>query len=192
MSLPSFSDPLFFRGLLTAFGLILCVFGSHLYQLVVLAPGILGGLWAGLLIGRSAGLDPTPTLAVAGGLALVGALLCHFVETTAVRITGAVVFGTIGWLAWPMFRDVRWEAMVAAGAGAILGGALFPRIYSFMVKVATSAMGGLLLAEAAQRPQNLWIVGGATIVGILIQSAPWKLPGGSKGAKVEKKEKKKK
>lgn len=186
MQLPSLSDPMVIRGLMVAFGLVLCVFGSYLYQLVVLAPGLLGGLWGGLMIGKLAALGNTPTLAVAGGLALLGALFCHFLESWAVRLTGAVSFGAVAWALWPHFRpEPHWETMVASGVASVLGGLIFPRIYSFAVKVATSAMGGLLLAEATGHSRNLWIVGGAVLLGTLVQTVPWKRSGG-----VEKKKEK--
>lgn len=166
------------RGLMVAVGLVLCVFGSYLYQLVVLAPGILGGLWGGLMIGKLAALGSTPTLAVAGGLALVGALFCHFLESWAVRATGAVSFGAVAWMLWPHFRpDPAWETMVASGVASLIGGLIFPRIYSFAVKVATSAMGGMLLAEATGHSRNLWIVGAAMGLGTLVQTVPWKRGG---------------
>jgi hypothetical protein len=189
MNPPSLSDPVVVRGLMLAFGLVLCVFGSYLYQLVVLAPGLLGGLWGGLMIGKVAALGTTPTLGIAGGLALAGALLCHFLENWAVRLTGVVSFGAIAWALWPHFRpEPAWETWAVASGASLVGGLIFPRIYSFAVKVATSAMGGLLLAEAAGHSRNLWIVGGATVLGTLVQTVPWKRGGSS--VKKEKKEKK--
>lgn len=176
MKIPDLSDPLAVRGVLVAFGVLLALFGSHLYQVAVLAPGLIGGLWGGLLLGRSVGLESGHTLILAGLLATVGALLCHFVENLAVRMTGAVAFGAAGWLGWPLIRPERLEAIGAAVVAALIGAAVFPRIYTYAVRVATAGMGGYLIAEAAQRPQNLYIIGAVTVVGAIAQSVPWRLP----------------
>ena len=118
----------------------------------------------------------TLPLLLCGLLATTGALLCHFVENLAVRLTGAVAFGAAGWLGWPMLRPDRLEAVGAAGVAALIGAAVFPRIHPWAVRLVTSGMGGYLIAEAAQRPQNLYIIGGVMVAGTVAQSVPWRLP----------------
>jgi len=176
------------RGLRLVFGLILSIWGSYLYQIAVLAPGLLGGLWGGLMLGQALHLEATYTLAIAGGLALIGGLICHFVESFAVRLTGAVSFSYLGWSLWPLFRPTAWEAVVAGVVAGMIGAAIFPMVYVFAIKIATAAMGGFLIADASHHPQNPWIVGGVTLLGAVIQTIPWKRPG-SMSEKKEKKEK---
>lgn len=192
MKIPDLSDPLAVRGVFVASGILMALFGSHLYQVAVLAPGLIGGLWGGLLLGRSVGLENSHTLILCGLLATTGALLCHFVENLAVRLTGAVAFGSAGWLGWPMVRPDKLEAVGAVVVAALIGAAVFPRIHTWAVRLATSGMGGYLIAEAAQRPQNLYIIGGVMVAGTVAQSVPWRLPSSpAPEVKAEKKKKKK-
>jgi hypothetical protein len=184
-----FSDPLFARGLVVALGILLVVWGGRLYQVVVLAPGLVGGIWGGWALGQVLSLGSTPTLAICGVLALGGALVCHFVENLAVRLTGATAFAALGWLGWPLVRPILWEAGVAALVGAAVGALVFPKIYGVAVRVATAGLGGMALAYAAGEPSNLWIIGGAALVGTVVQSVPWSR--GKVAAKPKAKEKKK-
>lgn len=165
-------DPRLSLGLL---GLLMLVAGKRLYPLAIVAPGLAAGVLLGLQL--TAGQSDLVRGLGCAGLALVLALLLRSVERLAVAAAGAFVAVGLATALAPLVLpgQPQWPAQLAGG---LLGLLLFPRIYERLLVVLTPAIGALCLAWAAGRHQDLLLVVGLTLVGVVVQLAV-----GGKGAK---------
>lgn len=159
------TDPAMLVG---ALGLLLLVAGQRLYRLTIVAPGLAAGAMVGLDLAQdqSTGLR----VAAAAALALIAAFLLHSVERLAVAAAGSFLCVGLARAVAPLVLDGAppWYLLVAAG---ILGLLLFPRLYHKLLVVITPAIGALCLAWAMGRPQDLLLVLGLTLGGIVVQLA---------------------
>lgn len=173
MPLPNVPDPvptLLFDGRLPALltGIVLLGWGAKVYRLLVLAPGVLAGVYLGAALRDWLNLGGTNAMLLTVALAAGGALLCHFVEGVAIRVGGAALFGALAWFGWPLVQAgaVPWYVPLAA---LVLGAALFPRLYQLALRPITALVGAWSIAWAVHRPTTLWLVGGLALVGLALQ-----------------------
>jgi hypothetical protein len=195
MDLPAAPDPaatLLLDGRLPALltGLVLCGWGAKLYRVVVLAPGILAGVYLGAILQQWFHLTLTVSLVTTLVLAAAGALVCHFVEGLALRVAGAGLFGALVWLGWPLLQRGAlpfWVPLVAS----VLGAVVFPYVYGFLLRPVTALVGAWSVAWAVKRPDELWLVVGLAVAGTAVQfwldrgegGRPAKAPKGKKPRK---------
>ncbi len=185
MDLPSAPDPLatlLLDGRLPALltGIVLCGWGAKLYRVVVLAPGILAGVYVGAIAQQVLHTTATTSLLVTLVLAGVGALICHFVEGWAIRVAGAGFFAALTWLGWPLLQRGAlpfWAPLVAS----VLGALLFPYVYRFLLRPITALVGAWSVAWALKQPDHHLLIGGLAVVGTAIQF--WLDKGGGSGEK---------
>ncbi len=159
-----YTDP---RVLCVVAGVLLIIAGGRLYRLMVVAPGFVAGV---LLTTHyaPAGNDVTK-IAIIVGVGLVGALVMHLMEQTALRLVGvALMVGVAIAVAPEIFgRDVPWWLNYAAGA---VGAVAFPILYERALPLITSALGSLAVAWALGRETDIWMIVILTGVGAAFQT----------------------
>jgi len=190
MPLPHAPDPvstLLLDGRLPALltGIVLVGWGAKVYRLLVLAPGILAGVYLGAVVKELAHLDGMTAIVTTIVLAAAGALLCHFVEGIAIRVGGAALFGATAWFAWPMFRPGATPIYVTVGA-LIVGAFAFPSVYRVLLRPITALVGAWSIAWAMERPHDVWLVGGLALAGTALQFALDRGGGGGGAASAPK------
>lgn len=166
---PDVLRPVLLDGRLPAMvvGIVLCAFGARVYGLVVVAPGIIGGLAMGAAVGQFVGGSLAVSVAMTA-FALLGAVLCQLFERLAVAVAGAGIGAWLAWAAWPPLAHgpVPWWGLLGgAGVGA-LG---FPRVYGLLLKPATALLGAWTVAWAVHREASLALVGGLALAGTAVQ-----------------------
>ena len=162
------STPLGVRGLAGVLGGVLCVAGSRLYPLAIVAPG--------LLLGAAVGLGLPPELAVGARIgiglvvALAGVLLSRFVERVAVSLFGAAVLGSLVYALAPLAlgAPAPWWGPVL---GALLGLLLFRSLFKALLAPLTAWLGAMVVAWSLGRPDQILIVLGLPALGTLVQLA---------------------
>lgn len=159
-----YTDP---RVLCVVAGVLLIVAGSRLYRLMVVSPGFVAGV---LLTTHyaPAGSDMTK-VAIIVGVGLVGALIMHLMEQTALRLVGvALMIGLATAIAPEVFgRQVPWWLNYAAGAVGAVG---FPIVYERALPLITSLLGALAVAWALGRETDVWMIGILALVGAAFQT----------------------
>lgn len=148
-------------------GAALLVAGRRLYRLMVLSPGIVGGV---LLTHHYAPAgDDLTKLAITIAVGLIGALIMHLMEQTALRMLGAgIVVGLTIAVAPEVFgASVPWYLNYIAAAVGAVG---FPMVYKRSLPLLTSLMGALALAWALGRETDVWMIAILTAVGAMIQT----------------------
>ncbi len=195
MDLPTPPDPfqaLLMGGRLPALlvGIVLLGWGERLYRVLVVAPGVLAGVYLAAWLRGLFHLDTTGAIIATLVLAGAGALACHFVEGVAVRSAGAGLFAALAWLGTPLVHagPVPWWAPVVA---AVLGGVVFPMLYRVALRPLTALVGAWSVAWAVQRPDQVWLIGGLALAGTALQFALARTGGGD-ASEPKKKPKKKK
>lgn len=150
-------------------GILLLGFGAKLYRAAVLLPGILAGVYAGAWLHGALSLGTTGGLLAIGGFALVGAVICHVVESVALPFAGAVLFAGAAWWAWPLFVGAPpfWVPL----AGAALGGLAFRYVFERVLKPATAVAGAFTVAWATGQLSHPAVVAGLAVVGTVVQFA---------------------
>ena len=149
-------------------GAVLALVGSRVYRLAVVAPGVAIGGWAGHTLGR--GQSDLVELALMVGLAVALALIFHFAERIAIRGTGAAVGGAAARLLAPWFLHSDPDRWWIPALGAAVGVLTFPYLYQSLLPAITSVLGAFCVAWALGREGDLWILGGVTFAGLLVQS----------------------
>lgn len=160
------ATPLGVRGVAAVGGALLVVAGSRIYKLAVAAPGAILGILAAthLLAGAD---EATKTIAAIAG-AIVGAMLTGFVEKLATRLAGGLVGAFFADALWPVLQPTEMPIWAPA-AGGLIGLILFPFVWKIALKFITPFLGALCIAYAAGHPHHPLIIGGLTVLGILIQ-----------------------
>lgn len=145
---------------------LLLVAGARLYRLAIVAPGVAAGVLAGLEVMASA--DPTTRLVAALALGVIGGVLFHLVERLAVSAAGALLLAGLAHALSPLVLTgpEPWYVPVAA---ALVGVFLFPRLYRTLLPVITAVLGALGVAWAAQRPEDVVLIGGLSVFGLAVQ-----------------------
>ena len=104
-------------------------------------------------------------IAIAAGMA--GAVLMIMVEKIALSAAGGALIGGLTLAIGPLFiKEVPWYA---ATIGGLIGAMLFPMIYRRSLRIVTPVMGALAVGLALERPEDLWLLGGLSVVGIVLQ-----------------------
>ena len=153
------------RWVVLVLGLILVVFGSRTYRLLLVAPGLVAGVL--LAIEYSPVGDEMTRAGIALGAGLAGAVLMLLVEKIALSSVGAAVLGGLTMAIAPQFlREVPWYAPAIAG---LVGAMLFPAIYRRSLRIVTPVLGALVVGFALQRPDDLILLGTLAGVGIILQ-----------------------
>jgi len=146
-------------------GLILVFFGSRTYKLFLISPGLVVGVL--LAIEYSPTGDAAAKAGIAVGAGLVGSLLMLMVEKIALSSAGAALFSGLTLAIGPQFvRHVPWYAPTIAG---LVGAMLFPLVYRRSLRIVTPVMGALAIVLALDRPEDLWLLGSLTVIGIVLQ-----------------------
>ncbi len=155
------------RTLVVLVGASLIIAGNRLYRVMILSPGFVGGV---LLTHHyaPAGSDTTK-LAITVGVGLLGAVIMHLMEQTALRLVGAGLMVGLATAVGPDVFDGRapWYLNYVAAAAGAVG---FPVVYKRALPLLTSLLGALAIAWAIGRETDLWMLGILTVVGAMIQT----------------------
>jgi hypothetical protein len=149
-----------FQGLLLGGGILLLFVGSRHYKVALVLPAaILGATLIHTVLGPAIP-QSVELLAIVVG-AVGSGILAALLEAVAVRLAGVLLGGGFSLALWP--------AVVGAGpqvpwwvplAGALVGLALFPRLYKAGLRVVVPLLGGLVVSHAIGRPGHLgWVLG---------------------------------
>jgi len=152
-------------------GLVLLLAGARLYRLAIVAPGFLLGVFLAMwgLDEYARKIDDLVRLGVMVGAGAVGAFVSWRVEQLAVRIGGSILVAATTHALLPLlWPRAPWFAAPAAGFVGLL---LFPSLYRRLLPLITAAIGAIALAWAANRPQDLLMMAGLTVLGAAIQLA---------------------
>ena len=159
-----YTDP---RVLCIVAGVLLIIAGGRLYRLMIVTPGFVAGV---LLTTHyaPAGTDMVK-LGIIAGVGLVGALIMHLMEQTALRLIGAALMVGLAMAVGPEVfgRNIPWWLNYAAGAVGAVG---FPILYQRALPAITSLLGALIVAWSLGRETDLWMLGILTLVGAVIQT----------------------
>lgn len=162
-------------------GVLLLVAGARLYRMAVMAPGFLLGVfaaaWALDEYGRR--VDELMRMGILVAVGAVGAFVSSRIEQLAVRLCGSLLVAATTHAVLPLvWPKAPWFAAPAAGFMGLL---LFPALYKRLLPLITAAVGAIAIAWAADRPTQLLLICGLTVVGAAIQ-----LGSGKSKAKPEK------
>jgi hypothetical protein len=153
------------RWVVLAVGLILVIFGSRTYKLLLVAPGLVAGVL--LAIEYAPVGDPMTKTGIAIGAGIAGAVLMLMVEKIALSSVGAAVLGGLTMAIGPQFvKEVPWYAATIAG---LVGAMIFPAIYRRSLRIVTPILGALAVGFALERPEDLILLGTLSLVGIVLQ-----------------------
>lgn len=173
-------DPRTLVGLL---GVVLAFGGSRWYRLAVVAPGFAVGVLGGVEL-VPAGASALVRFGLPVGLGLIGAGLCHLVERLAMALAGAAFSAGLAWAALPVFWPQA--PLWATGAAFVAGLFLFPWVYTRLLPLTTSVLGGVAVAWAAHAPRDLRIILGVAFLGLVVQLVRGGGGGGAAPAKGKK------
>jgi hypothetical protein len=152
--------------LLIVVGIVFLFIGSRFYRFMVVAPGFVVGV---LLCNHySPTGDSLTRTGIAIGVGIIGAVLMHLMEKTALRLIGvALMIGLASAVAPEVFgRKIPWWLNYAAGAVGAVG---FPIIYERALPLITSLLGALTIAWALERETDLWMIGILAFIGTTAQ-----------------------
>ena len=153
------------RWMVLALGVILVLFGSRTYKLFLMSPGAVGGVLLALKYSPTG--DELTKAGIAVGAGIVGALLMILVEQLALSAVGGALVGGLTLAIGPQFVSVvPWYAPTIGG---LIGAMLFPTIYRRSLRIVTPIVGALAVGLALDRPEDLWLLGGLSLVGIVLQ-----------------------
>ena len=170
-------------------GIVLLCFGARVYRLLILAPGVIAGVYLGAFIGEIGHMAPAVVVGITVALAVAGALPCYFVEGVARRVGGAGLFAALTAFAWPLVskEPAHWWVPVVGG---VVGALVFPKLYQFLLRPTTALVGAWSIAWAVKHEKDIWLIGGLAIAGTVVQF--WLGEGKGEPAAAAKKEKPKK
>ncbi|NOY25524.1 MAG: hypothetical protein GXP62_06585 [Oligoflexia bacterium] len=157
------TDPSVWVGTL---GILLLLAGRRIYKLAIIAPGIAAGVMVGMNL--SQGESDGMRVAIIAALAIVAGFVLYSAERLAIAAVGAfVAVGMVDAIA-PQFSSdpTPWPLELAAGVVGLL---LFPSLYQRLLVVLTPAVGALCLAWALGRSQDLLLIVGLTLGGVILQ-----------------------
>ena len=176
------------RVLVGAMGLLLLLMGARVYHGALYgSAGLIGlVLGAGAMVGAEQ-LVPgaaTPVAmvvsAMVGGFFAMG--LAKITHKTALLGVGAVVGGALGAAISAEWLEGAWWGPIA---GVLAGGAVFPWVFEFVLKLVTPAVGAVGVAWALQRPDEPWVLGIFWAVGAGVQLGFLRSSSAETGSEVE-------
>ena len=158
-------DGLDARWVVLAIGVILILFGSRFYKFFLMSPGAVVGVL--LAVEYSPTGDETVKAGIAVGAGLIGALLMRLVEKVALSCAGGALVSGLTLALGPLFvKTVPWYAPTIGG---LVGAMFFPVIYRRSLRIVTPIMGALAVGLALDRPEDLWLLGFLSVLGIVLQ-----------------------
>ena len=178
-SVPEFVDlamryPLEVRVIVGIVGGLLIVGGARAYRWglgrISFAVGALGGLGALLLGVELTGQTIPPfvllfTAMVGGILVLMVAMMVHRLALVVIGFfagaTGAVAVASLFVDATPLWAPI---------VGALSGALVFPLLFPLLLKLFTSVAGAVVVAWALGRPDNLLLIIGLWVFGVIFQA----------------------
>jgi hypothetical protein len=186
-SLPSLSEllgPSTLGGRVPALvlGVLLLGFGRSLYRAFVIAPGILAGAWLATAARGPLSLTPMTYAIAILVAAAAGAILCHVVERTAVRLLGMVLVGGLAWFAWPLVQGAP-APLWLLGAAAVVGAAAWPFVHEMLLLPASAVAGAFVTAWALGYDGRVEVIGGLALAGIVVQGVLGRSGGGGASRK---------
>lgn len=159
----NFWDPRLLVGVASA---VVLLFGVRLYTLVLVLPGFLVGVLAGIAV--TAGTTPKTQAIAALCLGILGAGGLFMVERAAVALVGAVLVAGTVHAVLPLFLGAGAPWYIPAAA-AVVGLFLVPRLLRATLRFSTPLLGAIGVAWALGRPQHLPLIGGLVVAGLLFQ-----------------------
>ncbi len=159
-------DVLDARWLVMAIGVVLVLFGSRFYKLLLVTPGFVAGVLAALDYVSIQDQFTRAGVAIVAGIVGAGVLL--YVERVALAVIGAAVFGGLAYAVVPLVMGPRvdWTVMAAI---AVLGAIGFPFVYRWSLPVVTPLVGSIAIAWALEQPHNAWLIVGLGFMGAVLQ-----------------------
>jgi hypothetical protein len=154
------------RYIVLAIGLILVLFGSRFYKLVLVTPGFVGGVLVAIEYAPAANASTKAVVAVVAGIAGAGALL--YMERLALGAVGAMIFGGLAVVVAPMIVGGATQWWMYA-APALVGAFIVPFVYKRSLRIITPIIGAVAIGWAIDRPTDPGILIGFTALGVVIQ-----------------------
>ncbi len=154
------------RWIVLAIGVVLVVFGSRFYKLLLLSPGFVAGVF--LTIEYAPKGDAITRLVVACVAGIAGAATLIYLERLALSAVGAAVFGGLAYAIVPMVMGPKVDWPIYA-AIAIVGAFVLPFVYRRSLKVVTPIVGAIAVAWAIGQPSGLGVILGLAVLGMVLQ-----------------------
>jgi hypothetical protein len=166
--------PWLVRVVVGVLGLVVLFWGARIYKpallMVSFGAGAVGA--AGVLDALSArvpAMDRPEVIIVgalvAGAAVAAVAMAAHKLALLGVGALAGVAFaGAVGAL-FPPDTFPWWGVLI----GALVGAVAMPFVFPSLLKIATPAVGAVLVAWAIGRPDQLWVIGGLWVLGALFQ-----------------------
>lgn len=166
--------PTWARVAIGGLGVVVALFGARLYHRALgVGAFVVGAAVGGVVPMLLAALAPplaNPVVVAIG--ALVGAVALLVVARAAHRVLviglGGVVGAAAGGAVAAATAAAAWWAPLL---GAAIGAIAMPFLFDLVLKLTTPAVGALLVAWAAGRPDAAWLLVGVWAVGALVQLA---------------------
>ena len=165
--------PLEVRVIVGIVGGLLIVGGARAYRwglgLISFAVGALGGLGALLAAVELTGQAVPPVAmvftAVVGGIVVL--MVAMMVHRLALIVVGFFAGATAAVATAALFYDATplWAPIL----GALGGSLVFPLLFPLLLKVFTSAAGALVVAWVLQRPDDVLLILGLWVFGVIFQ-----------------------
>lgn len=156
-------DPRIVVGILSA---IVLLFGARLYRLVLITPGMVLGVLVGLQLTSSA--SPGTQALAALCLGILGAAVLALAERVGVALVGALIVAGLARAFLPLVLDAGLPWYVPAAA-SVVGLFLLPSMLRAAIKGLTPLLGATGICWAVGRPDDLRILVGLTLVGVIFQ-----------------------
>lgn len=126
-------------------GVLLLLFGWHIYRIALVALGVLVGGAVGALIANLAGFH---FLYLAVPLGILGGVLTAFLDQVAAFFGGGACGAMLMIAIVQETAEPAWLLYVAAGLAFLIGGIVTAWLYKPMIIVSLSVVGALCIANA--------------------------------------------
>ncbi len=152
-------------------GVLLLAFGRRLYWLFVGGIGFVVGLW--VVNGLSDRPPDLPSLLIALGAGVVGAILALLLQRFAVAVAGLLAGAWLGAELWRAVASLPpTTPWLPAVLGGVVGALLSATLFDAVLIVLSSLVGAALLAElfGGRRPTQAVVFVLLTLLGVVFQS----------------------
>ena len=162
-------------------GLLLLVAGRKLFWLVVGAIGFLMGVWFTTEFLHTQ--SEVPTIIIAIGIGILGALLAVFLQKISVVLAG---FLAGGYLAFTLIHRFSWDTLqypwLPVLLGAIIGAIFTAMLFEWALILLSSVTGAYFIVQVVDGSSEMSLAFFAvlSIAGILIQASSKKRKRGAK------------
>jgi hypothetical protein len=153
------------RWVVLVVGMVLVLFGSRFYKLLLITPGFVGGVLGAIHYSPTGDSVTRAVVALVAGIA--GAATLVYVERLALAAVGAAVFGGLAIALAPLvLPQVEWPVLAAA---AVVGAFVVPFVYRRSLRLITPVLGAIAVAWAVSRPDDPWLILGLSALGGVLQ-----------------------